>query len=173
MAQVLDRDTVRSIAEDYGVETLDKEAAGVDTLAKKMQADPDAEEDPNKQWRPPVVTVMGHVDHGKVGDPRHAPAARVGIYALRHACYLAVPVSCGQASSDLVLPSVLTCHPDGITRFRSGPSWAVSCASRCSMHIKGSTFSAMLTSSPPHHARSCPRSDHTPQLQSRPNAAHP
>ena len=66
--QVLDQDTVRSMAEDYGVETLDKEAAGVALLAKKSQRSMDGgdEDDTNMLPRPPVVTVMGHVDHGKV-----------------------------------------------------------------------------------------------------------
>ena len=65
-SQVLDKDMVKAVAEEYGVEVLDLEEAGVDTMAKKKTGSTDEEDAGQLVPRPPVVTVMGHVDHGKV-----------------------------------------------------------------------------------------------------------
>jgi len=55
----LDFDTASLLATDFGYE-IENVALDVDEM---LEAEPDAPEDMIK--RPPVVTIMGHVDHGK------------------------------------------------------------------------------------------------------------
>lgn len=61
----LDPDTVKLVGEEYGVDVLDVEEEGVEESAKKSRDFLEEADLDNLQARPPVVTVMGHVDHGK------------------------------------------------------------------------------------------------------------
>lgn len=69
LCQVLDKDTVKLVAKEFKVEVLDKEEASVDYMARKTVDYLEDEDEEMLQTRPPIVTVMGHVDHGKVTLP--------------------------------------------------------------------------------------------------------
>ena len=65
MGQVLDRDTVIAVAEAQDVEWIDLDEKGVEEGARKTTEFYEDEDEDDLVARPPVVTIMGHVDHGK------------------------------------------------------------------------------------------------------------
>ena len=62
ITQTLDLDTARTVAEELGVIVETPEEKSAATKDTEML---DADDLDNLQHRPPVVTIMGHVDHGK------------------------------------------------------------------------------------------------------------
>lgn len=63
--QVLDQEAVKLVCEIFEVEVIDATEDGVEEQARKTTEWMDADDIDFLQTRPPVVTVMGHVDHGK------------------------------------------------------------------------------------------------------------
>ncbi len=62
ITQNLEIPTITWVASQLGVQI---ETAEPEAQARKVTEMVDAQDLENLQWRPPVVTIMGHVDHGK------------------------------------------------------------------------------------------------------------
>ena len=77
MGQVLDRETVIAVAEAQGVEWIDEEEKGVEEGARKTTEFYLDEDEEDLAPRPPVVTIMGHVDHGKTSLLDHIRSSKV------------------------------------------------------------------------------------------------
>jgi translation initiation factor IF-2 len=61
----LDQETVKAVGIEYGVDVLDREEVKPEDQARKGRDFIEENDLEFLQHRPPVVTVMGHVDHGK------------------------------------------------------------------------------------------------------------
>jgi translation initiation factor IF-2 len=63
--QTLDKDLVKMVCMEYDVEVLESGPVKVEEMARKKEF-LDEEDLDKLEVRPPIVTIMGHVDHGKV-----------------------------------------------------------------------------------------------------------